>query len=69
MKIIVSIGPGIGAFGDAAKAIQVELTLKGSQFGVTEIPWQDVGDKLVLISDSKGVSLWQPGHDAIVFFA
>jgi hypothetical protein len=67
VKIVMSIRSSIRTFGDATKAIQVELPLKGRQFGMTEISWQHRADKGIGISNHKGISLGQESNNTLIF--
>ena len=69
VKGFVPVGTGIGALGHATKAIQIELSLKGGQFGVTKVSWQNINDKSIGISDHEGVSFGKPTHDVGILFA
>jgi hypothetical protein len=69
MKGFVAIRAGVGALGDTTKAIEIELSLKGRQFGVAEISRQNINDKSVGISDHEGISLGKPTHDVGIFLS
>lgn len=69
MKHLMSIGTRVGAFGDSAKAVQIQLPLERGNLGVAKVPRQNIRHEAIIVSDRKGVARRQPRDNRGIFLA
>ena len=50
------------------RTVEIELSLKGGQFGLHKESRHDAIDKLVLVVNDKASTMWLPRHDMLQTF-
>ena len=67
-KQLMVVSPGIRPLRDATKAVQIELALKGRQFGLAEVLGHDISCEGLWLAHDKGPAVGEPAHDGRVGF-
>lgn len=62
-ELFVVVASLVTSRSESGESIKVELSLEGSEFGLSKVGWHNVADELFRVVDHKAPAVWLPGNN------